>query len=85
MYCVSSTIEIDVELFVIICVILYDTFSMNDFADIFPYPFSFDKPYLLACCDVLSTEFEKEFLKWFYYTFCYILEIKESSKELLVV
>ena len=50
--CVSSTIEIDVELFVSICAILYGTCAMNDFADISPYPFWLDKPYVLVCDNV---------------------------------
>ena len=37
--CVSSTIEIDVKLFVSICAILYGTCAMSDFADISLYTF----------------------------------------------
>ena len=50
--CASSPIEIDVDLFVRICAILYGTCAMNDFANIFPYPFWLDKPYVLVCGNV---------------------------------
>ena len=50
---VSSTIEIDVKLFVSICSKLYGTCAMNNFADIFPYPFWLVKPYLISCGNVL--------------------------------
>ena len=57
---VSSPIEIDVELFVRICAILYGTCAMNDFTDISPYPFWLDKPSLLSCCNVLYSDLEKK-------------------------
>ena len=57
---VSSTIEIDVKLFVRICAILYGTCAMNGFAKISPCPFWLVKPYVLSCCNVLYHDFGKE-------------------------